>query len=83
MGVYKRTEITVETNEVLTVRRARVYRGWCPLCAREVDMVGVPDARAMAGMPGEDAGSTKPAKWHVSGDQETTLVCLESVLKSI
>jgi len=83
MGVYKRTEITVETNEVLIVRRARVYRGWCPLCAREVDMVGVPDARAMAGMPGEGAGSTESAQWHVSDAQETALVCLESVLKAI
>jgi hypothetical protein len=46
-------------------------------------MVSVSDARAMAGMPGEGAGSTKSAKWHVSEDQETALVCLESVLKSI
>lgn len=83
MGVYKRTEITVETNEVLIVRRARVYRGWCPLCAQEVDMVGVPEARAMAGMPVDGAGSTKSAKWHISEEQETALVCLESVLKSI
>lgn len=83
MGVYKRTEITVETNEVLIVRRARVYRGWCSLCGRDVDMVGVPDARAMAGVPGEGAGSGKSAKWHLSEDQETALVCLESVLKSI
>ncbi|HLZ41857.1 MAG TPA: hypothetical protein VKQ11_12895 [Candidatus Sulfotelmatobacter sp.] len=83
MGVYKRTEITVETNEVLIVRRARVYRAWCPLCGREVDMVGVPDARAMAGVPGEGAGTNNSAAWHVSEDQETALVCLESVLKSI
>lgn len=83
MGVYKRTEITVETNEVLIVRRVQVYRGWCPFCAREVDMVGLPDARALARMPGEGAGSGKSAKWHLSEDQEAALVCLESVLKSI
>ena len=82
MGTYKRTEITVETNEVLMVRRARVYRGWCPVCAREVDMVGIPDARAMAGMPEEGAMSSKSAKWHVL-EQESGLVCLESVLKAM
>lgn len=45
-------------------------------------MVGVPDARAMAGMPGEDDGATRPPQWHVSDEQETALVCLESVVKS-
>ena len=82
MGTYKRTEITIETDEVLTVRRARVYRGWCPLCEREVDMVGLPDARAMAGMAGKGTGSSKSAKWHVL-EQETALVCLDSVLKAL
>lgn len=82
MEVHKRTEITVETSEVLVVRRARVYRGWCPICARDVDMVGVLDARAMAGTPegGDVVGSTK---WHISEGQEPALVCLESVVKAI
>jgi hypothetical protein len=80
MEVRKRTEITVETDEVLTVRRARVFRAWCAECGREVDMVGVRDAWAMVGVP-KDV-STRSVKWHVSESPEMTLVCMESLMKS-
>ena len=82
MAVHKRTEITVETDEILIVRRARMYRAWCPFCAREVDMVGVADAQVMAGIPAGATGSNFSENWHVS-ENPPALVCLDSVLKSI
>lgn len=81
MEVRKRTEITVETSEVMVIRRTRVYRAWCRECGREVDMVGVPDARAIAGIREDDAAWL--AKWHVHEEPEGTLVCMEALLKSI
>lgn len=81
MEVRKRTEITVETDEVLMVRRAKVYRAFCAECGREVDMVGVRDAWAIAGVPKNV--STRSVKWHVCEQQETALVCMESLMKSM
>jgi hypothetical protein len=40
----KRTEITVETDQVWIIRKAQAARGWCAECGREVDMVGVAEA---------------------------------------
>ena len=84
MALHKRTEITVETNEIVVVRRARFFRAWCPECGREVDMVGLSDARAVAGS-GEAAQAAVQAKdWHIcEGQNQTALVCLDSLLKSI
>ena len=80
MEVRKRTEIIVETNEVVTIRRARVYRAWCAECGREVEMVGLLDARTIAGLQGS---VICPAKWHVQEQQGHALVCVESILRSI
>jgi hypothetical protein len=78
--VRKRTEITVETDEVLVVRRARIYQGWCGECGRVVEMVDIPDARAVAGISDRDV-TMRSASWHVSEGSE--LVCMESLLRSI
>ena len=83
MEVHKRTEITVETSEVLVVRRARVYRGWCQHCARDVEMVGVSDAWAIAGITPQGGNSAGSAQWHFSENEQPALVCLNSVLKAI
>jgi hypothetical protein len=81
----KRTQITIETNSVLIVRRMRSSRTWCPECAREVDAVGLDDATALTGM-------THPAfrecvatgKWHFSVTSDgALLICLDSLMKSI
>lgn len=79
MEVRKRTEITVETNEVVVIRRARLYRAWCSECGKEVEMVIVQDARAIAGL-GES--TAHPVKWHVQQQEQTALVCMESLLKA-
>jgi len=80
MEVRKRTEITVETNEVLMVRRARVYRAWCMECGCEADMVSLLEARMIAGLP---LNLVRPAKWHIYTDSGGALVCMQSFLKSI
>jgi hypothetical protein len=82
---HRRTEITVETDQVVVIRRARFLRGWCPECGSEVDRVCLPDAHAVVGMSGKARGASTVAQgWHVSvGQDGAVLVCLESLLKSM
>ena len=72
----KRTEITIETEEVLVVRRSSIHRGWCRECGMEVDMIPMSDARNLAG-EGREEG------WHHHGERGRELVCLKSLLKSL
>ncbi|HKP86131.1 MAG TPA: hypothetical protein VJZ26_08545 [Blastocatellia bacterium] len=45
----KRTEITIETDQVLVIRRRRkTLRTWCAACARKVVMVTADEAAAVA-----------------------------------
>jgi hypothetical protein len=37
-GGYKRTEITVETDQILVLSKSRPLRAWCAACGREVDV---------------------------------------------
>lgn len=83
MEVRKRTEITVETDEVLVVRRARVYRAWCAECRREVDMVKMDDAQALAGRSKKGNGQVQTRKWHVGAGGELALVCMPSIFTSL
>ncbi len=85
MAAHKRTEITVETDRVLIIRRSRSIRGWCPACSCEVDMVGLREAEAVTGLTGQalrDCGRT--GRWHVAqGPDGGWLICLESLRKSM
>jgi hypothetical protein len=47
---YKRTEITVETDELWIIQKSRVTRGWCAECGKEVDMVGLTEAEILSGL---------------------------------
>jgi hypothetical protein len=85
MPAYKRTEITVETEQVTTIRRRRSLRVWCAECGTVVDAVGVEEAGAISGMKQpklrDHAGAVG---WHVcEGWNGEMLICLESVLKSM
>jgi hypothetical protein len=80
MQGYKRTEITVESDEVVVVRRMRIYRGWCEQCQRDVDMVSDADARLIVKASGYQEGQEEPVGWHRCGGEEPSLVCLESLL---
>ncbi len=51
-GGYKRTEITVETDQIWVVSRSRPSRAWCANCGREVDVQTRKDGGAL---PGNDS----------------------------
>ena len=81
----KRTEITVETDRVLIIRRRSVIRGWCQECACEVDLVNMEEAGDIAAKALTTLNTNCQSEtWHLcEGPEEETLICLESVLKSM
>jgi hypothetical protein len=85
MTAQKRTEITVETDNVLIIRRRRSIRGWCAECGCEVNMVGLAEAEAVARMTAEALRDRAQARgWHLSAGRDgNKLVCLESLLRSL
>ena len=46
----RRTEITIETERVVVVRRRLTVGAWCRSCDRQVAMVTVDEAARMAGV---------------------------------
>ena len=84
MSAHKLTEITIETERVLIIRRRQPTRGWCQDCGCEVDMVGAAEAQALTGIAQPLLRDCAQARmWHFrEGAEETTLVCLESILRS-
>jgi hypothetical protein len=85
---YKRTEITVETDRILILRKSRSERLWCAECGREVDMVTLDEAGAIFGLdaqtpklqPAISRGEDRRG-WHWSEAADgTPLICLESLL---
>lgn len=84
MTAHKRTEITVETDRILIIRRTRAIRVWCTKCGCDVEMVSVGAAEEFTGTSGQALRDCARARgWHFSESQDgTALVCLESVLKA-
>ncbi|HEX8815717.1 MAG TPA: hypothetical protein VF753_09470 [Terriglobales bacterium] len=86
---YKRTEITVETDQILVLRKSRTSRNWCAECGREVEMVTVNNAGVLTGGNAQTPklqavlpGGRDDRGWHWSQDADgTPLICLESLLK--
>ena len=80
----QRIEITFQTDRLVLIRGRR-STGWCHHCGREVGMVALSQAVALAG--GSEPVLPDPAQsqgWHISEDQNgSPLICLESVLKSM
>jgi hypothetical protein len=74
----KQTEITIETDQVVIIRRKRSVRGWCHECGREVEIVRLEDAAAIAGMNGPLLHDGVARPWHFSDNGEKW-VCLESL----
>jgi len=75
------TTITVETETLTIVRRARVTRAWCPRCHAEVETVAAAlDAQALA------PPAVNPARWAAetgvhcwASDDGRTRLCLRSL----
>jgi len=87
LSKQKRTEITIETDQLLIIRRRHSTRLWCHECGRDADFVpwermeraGVlleKGAKAPEPRPG---GGLHGFHTHATRD-ETILVCVESVL---
>jgi hypothetical protein len=81
---YKSTRITVETEQVLTIRRRGCARRWCWECGREVDMVGLAQAGVLAGVQQRSLRDhARTAKWHLAEASDgSPLICLESLTTS-
>jgi len=79
----KRTEITIETDRVVTIRRRRAHEVWCRECGRLVDAVGLDEAGVVGGVA--QAGVRDQAwaqAWHVcEGWDGELLICVQSLLK--
>lgn len=84
MRTYKRTRITIETEQVLMIQRHSSNRRWCPECCRVVEMLRFAQAAALAGVPSavlRECARTQP--WHVAEAQDgTPMICLDSLLKA-
>ena len=84
MAAYKRTQITIETDQVLIIRRRGCVRHWCPDCGREKDMVSLSQAAALTGVAQlllRDCAHAE--KWHLTDAAgESPLICLDSLLNT-
>ena len=81
----KGSQIKIETDHLLIIRRRPSSRAWCQQCAREVDMVRVEEATALAESSKRTLrDSVTGEKWHVScAPGGAQLICLDSLLKSL
>ena len=85
MPTKKRTKITLETHQILIVRKSggRV-RSWCEGCAGEVEMIPAEQAAVIAGVSLRvlcnkiEAGLLH----HRETPDRVLLVCLDSLLKT-
>ncbi|HET6181703.1 MAG TPA: hypothetical protein VFE61_32590 [Candidatus Sulfotelmatobacter sp.] len=78
----KRTEITIETDMIVTIRRRRSTRVWCRECGCAVDAVGLEEAGFLRGVTHPKPSDAVAANWHVcEGWDGQLLICLESLLK--
>jgi hypothetical protein len=80
----KRTQITVETDRVLIVRRRKTTRAWCRNCGSVVDFVPVEQAGRL---PGNDPKTLDlgpdAEKLHLKKAADgSLLVCLKGLLRS-
>ena len=85
MPAYKRTEVTIETERVVTIRRRRSLRVWCRACGGVVDAIGVEEAGALVGMKQPNLHDhAETVGWHVcEGWNGEMVICLESLMKSL
>ena len=82
MGAHKRTEITIETYRILTIRRSPSIRAFCRRCGCEVDVVSLAEAGALTGIQQLTLAEALPA-WHVSEVGDEAAICLPSLLKAM
>jgi hypothetical protein len=84
MSAYKKTRISVESEQVLIIRRRGCARRWCWECGREVDAVDVAQATTLTRIhPLQLRDRARNEGWHlIEAADAPLLVCVESLLKS-
>jgi hypothetical protein len=82
--VLKTTRITVETDTLIVVHRAKATVAWCPGCAAEVDVI-----RLTRDSVAEPATSAELERWMSTGKlhlwrspEGTVQICVNSLLQS-
>jgi hypothetical protein len=84
MRTKKKTEITVETDQVLIIRQRRSgVRAWCDGCAQPVKLVTAEEAATVAGVSTRTIYRWVEAeKVHFTETPDgSLLICLNSLLK--
>jgi hypothetical protein len=77
VSVRRTTLITIETDQVLIIRRRHAIRAWCRECGAEADFM---PAEQMGRVVNLDSGTRRPH--HVAHSEDGgLLVCLDSWLK--
>lgn len=79
----KRTEITIETDRIVTIRRRHAHEVWCRECGRLVDAIGLDEAGILGGVAQPGLRDQAWAQgWHVcEGWDGELLICVDSLLK--
>jgi len=71
MRPHERTEITIETEWTVVIRRGHATRVWCRECGSDVEMIAIEQATAF---------TSTTRNWHCSKAQDGSLrVCLQSL----
>lgn len=84
MTAYKKTRITLESEQVLIIRQRGSRRRWCWECGREVDAVDPTQAGTPTRThPLQLRDRARNQGWHlIEAAEGPLLVCVESLLKS-
>jgi hypothetical protein len=81
-SVKKTTKITIETETLVIVRRAKVTRGWCPDCRAEVDVIALESntlvESSITGRIQERLGTGKVHSWQPANGP--VQICFPSLL---
>lgn len=79
-------EITVQTDQVVIIRKRRLRRVWCERCGSDVVAVDLQEAGKLKGLPQLALldGNAGSHAWHISpSTDDEPVVCLRSLLHSL
>jgi hypothetical protein len=81
----RQTKITIETDSLLILRGLIARRGWCPLCAAEVEMIALENARVISNLqPAAMKEWLNSGELHRSQTAEgLAQICLNSLLARV
>jgi hypothetical protein len=82
MAVKKRTRITIETERVLVIAKARsTFDGWCPVCNQVVRLLRPDEATAFTASLRASQYPSRISKLHIIPTADGLMsVCLNSLL---